>query len=115
MRRLPKDGSVRDAFLYALPRDKNPADDAGRHESETPREDSRKRSNPRGDHPQNWRAADPSTGGHQPKNWSFCQVLLAVTFKRCRCRRAGLTADLRSVGGCGTCLGSIGSFVELTC
>ena len=26
------------------------------------------------------RATNPSTGGHQPKNWFFCQVPLAVTF-----------------------------------
>ena len=31
-------------------------------------------------HGRNWWATDPSTGGHHPKNWSFRQVPLAVTF-----------------------------------
>ena len=34
----------------------------------------------KGDQPKDWRATDPRTGGHHPKNWSLCQVSLAVTF-----------------------------------
>ena len=34
----------------------------------------------KGDHPQNWRATDPSTSGHQPHNWSSRRYFLNLEF-----------------------------------
>ena len=40
----------------------------------------------KGDHPQNWRATDPSTSGHQPHNWSSRRFFFKPRVRRSRSR-----------------------------
>ena len=67
----------------------------------------------KGDHPQNWRATDPSTSGHQPHNWSSRRYFLNLEFgghvlevsstsRTMASRRSVPRVALRPVGGCGT-------------
>ena len=77
-----------------------------------------------GDQPKNWRATDPSTSGHQPENWSFCQAPLAATFytlpvsSRWPCSRPSrcgrLWYVLGSVAGLICCMSEVVDS-ELTC
>ena len=70
----------------------------------------------KGDHPQNWRATDPSTSGQQPHNWSSRRFFfflkknlefgghvpeVSSTSRSVASRRSVPRAPLRSVGGCG--------------
>ena len=67
----------------------------------------------KGDHPQNWRATDPSTSGYQPHNWSSRRYFLNIEFgghalevsstsRTMASRRSVPRVTLRPVGGCGT-------------